>query len=90
MTTEAIYCFDTGTVRFAIYPTGCGRVIAEISEDPLRAFFGADGGGETLVEAYARNCELINARAIERHAASGGRPVLLESHDFDLIEHDDA
>ncbi|SEA53901.1 hypothetical protein [Variovorax sp. YR216] len=84
----AIYCFDTATVRFAIYPTVGRRVIAEISEDPLRDFFGADGGGESLVEAYERNAPLINARAIERHFMSGGRPVVLESADFDLPVHD--
>ncbi|MBB3176845.1 hypothetical protein [Variovorax sp. Sphag1AA] len=88
MATEAIYCFDTATVRFAIYLEGGGRVVAEIGEDPLRDFFGADGGGESLVEAYARNAGLINTRAIERHVASGGRPVCLESSDFALLEHE--
>ncbi|WP_431273083.1 hypothetical protein ACQ858_12605 [Variovorax ureilyticus] len=87
MSAEAIYCFDTATVRFAIHPEGGVRVVAEISEDPLRDFFGADGGGESLVQAYARNAELINPLAIERHIASGGRPVLLESADFELL-HD--
>lgn len=88
MTAEAIYCFDTATVRFAIYVESGGRIVAEIGEDPLRDFFGADGGGESLVEAYARNAGLINTRAIERHVASGGRPVCLESSDFALLEHE--
>lgn len=88
MAAEAIYCFDTATVRFAIYPVDGHRVVAEISEDPLRDFFGADGGGESLIQAYARNAESINARAIERYLASGGRPVCLESADFELLEHD--
>ena len=88
MAAEAIYCFDTATVRFAIYPEGGGRVVAEISEDPLRDFFGADGGGESLLQAYAQNAGFINTRAIERHVASGGRPVRLESSDFELLEHD--
>ncbi|MBO9515425.1 MAG: DUF1488 family protein [Variovorax sp.] len=88
MATEAIYCFDTATVRFAIYPVASRRVVCEISEDPLRDFFGADGGGDSLVAAYARNADVINARAIERHLASGGRPVCLESTDFALLEHD--
>jgi len=86
MTAEAIYCFDTATVRFAIYPEGGGRVVAEISEEPLRDYFGADGGGESLVQAYERNAGLINALAIEHHVACCGRPVLLESSDFELLE----
>ena len=41
--TEAIYCFDTASVRFAIHPEGPDgeRCIVEIAEDPLRDLFGA-------------------------------------------------
>jgi len=86
---EAIYCFDTATVRFAIYPEGPGgeRVVAEIAEDPLRDLFGADGGGDTLVEAYKANAAIIDACALERHHEAPHHPVLLETRDFEVIEH---
>ena len=83
--TEAIYCFDTATVRFAIYPDGGARVVAEIKEDPLRDLFGARGGGDSLVAAYTRNAVFINERALERHRHAGGGPILLETGDFDLV-----
>jgi len=84
---EAIYCFDTATVRFAIYLESGARVVAEISEDPLRDLFGAGGGGDSLVAAYARNATLIDERALELHRI-GRRPVLLETHDFELTTQD--
>jgi hypothetical protein len=84
---EAIYCFDTATVRFAIYLDSGTRVVAEISEDPLRDFFGAGGGGDSLVAAYARNAALIDERALELHR-NGRRPVRLETHDFELTNTD--
>ncbi|MDM0019134.1 DUF1488 family protein [Variovorax saccharolyticus] len=84
--TEAIYCFDTATVRFAIYPDGPegDRVVAEISEDPLRDLFGADGGGDTLVAAYQAHRATIDALALERHHEAPCHPVLLETHDFEM------
>ena len=84
--TEAIYCFDTATVRFAIYPQGTDgeRVVAEISEDPLRDLFGATGGGDTLVAAYQAHRTTIDALALERHREAPRHPVLLETHDFEL------
>ncbi|MDM0074612.1 hypothetical protein QTH90_09490 [Variovorax sp. J2P1-59] len=84
---EAIYCFDTATVRFAIYPEGGARVVAEIGEDPLRDLFGATGGGDSLTAAYVRNAALIDERALELHR-SGKRPVRLETHDFELTIQD--
>ncbi|MDM0084198.1 hypothetical protein QTI17_26705 [Variovorax sp. J31P179] len=86
---EAIYCFDTATVRFAIYPEGPvgERVIAEIAEDPLRDLFGASGGGDTLVEAYKANAAVIDACALEHHHAAPHHPVLLETRDFEAMEH---
>ncbi len=83
---EAIYCFDTASVRFAIYVDGV-RFVAGISEDPLRDLFGASEGGESLVQAYVDNAEIINAAAIERHRMTGGRPVLLETADFEMSAH---
>jgi hypothetical protein len=86
---EAIYCFDTATVRFAIYPDGPagGRVVAEISEDPLRDFVGADGGGDTLVEAYKANASIIDACALERYHETPHHPVLLEIRDFEAMDN---
>ncbi|MDM0073779.1 hypothetical protein QTH90_05270 [Variovorax sp. J2P1-59] len=86
---EAIYCFDTATVRFAIYPDGPEgeRVVVEIAEDPLRDLFGADGGGDTLVEAYKANASIIDACALERHHEAPHHPVLLETRDFEAMEH---
>jgi len=85
---EAIHCFDTATVRFAIYPAGPEglRYVAEIAEDPLRDLFGASGGADSLVHAYLMNAELINARALVRQRESPGRPVLLETADFELSD----
>jgi hypothetical protein len=86
---EAIFCFDTATVKFFIYPDGPGgeRCIAEIGENPLRDIFGAFGGGDTLVAAYHRNADVIDALALERHRHGAGAPVLLECVDFELSEH---
>ena len=83
---EAIYCFDTATVRFAIYPWGVGggQLIAEIGEDPLRDLFGATGGGDSLVAAYERNASTINSRAITRYRESPYESVRLETLDFEL------
>ncbi|MGJ7506731.1 hypothetical protein [Variovorax sp. GT1P44] len=85
---EAIYCFDTATVRFAFQTDDGARVVAAIGEDPLRDLFGATGDGESLVEAYVRNADLIDERARERHRSGGGRPVVLETHDFELSAHE--
>lgn len=86
--TQAIYCFDTATVRFAIYPEGLesDRVVAEIAEDPLRDLFGATGGGDTLVAAYEANAAAIVARALERYHEAPHRPVLLETRDFEVAD----
>lgn len=85
---EAIYCFDTATVRFAIYPEGAGgsRCVAEIREEALRDLFGARGGGDTLVRAYLNNARAIDARAESRWRESGGAEVLLETMDFELFD----
>lgn len=86
---EAIFCYDTATVRFAIYPHGKQgpRFVAQIGEDPLRDLFGAKGGGETLVRAYEEHAALIDTRALERYSAAPGKPVILETVDFKLSEH---
>jgi hypothetical protein len=83
---EAIYCFDTGSVRFAFHPEGADapREVAEISEDALRDLFGASGDGESLVAACQQHFERIEAKAIERHRQMGGRPLRLEIADFTI------
>lgn len=87
MTREAIFCFDTATVRFAIYPDGHdgARVLAQIGEDPLRDLFGASGDGETLLAAYDRHAERIDAMAIARYRANPQQQILLQTADFDAV-----
>lgn len=85
---EAIYCFDTATVRFAFITDDGARVVAQIGEDPLRDLFGATGGGESLVAAYEQNADLIDERAREVHRRGSGRPVVLGTHDFELAAHE--
>ena len=89
---EAIFCFDTASVRFAIYPpggVGATRVIADIGEDPLRDHFGATGGGESLLQAYQLHSDEICAKAMARHLAAPHKPVFLTSADFDWIDQVD-
>jgi hypothetical protein len=88
---EAIYCFDTAVVKFAIYPDGTSgpRVIAQIGEDPLRYFFGATGGAESLVEAFECHASRIEGQALKRYRAAPRKPVLLSSDDFELVEQID-
>jgi hypothetical protein len=85
---DAIYCFDTAGVRFAIYPHGREglRVIAEIGEDPLRHHFGAKGGAESLVEAFIAHASRIEGRALKRYRSEPRVAVLLTSEDFDLAD----
>ncbi len=86
MTREAIFCFDTATVRFAIYPDGLdgARVIAQIGEFPLRDLFGANGGGDTLVAAYDRHAQAIDAVALRCYRSDPRKPIVLQTGDFAL------
>jgi hypothetical protein len=86
---EAIFCYDTATVRFAIYPEGPKgeRCVGEIAETALRDLFGARGGGDSLVQAYLGNAATIDARAMQRHREAAGRGFLLETTDFDLTDY---
>jgi hypothetical protein len=86
--TEAIYCFDTAAVKFAIYPEGGDgpRIIAAIGEDPLRHHFGATGGGDSLVDAFVNHAPEIQSRAVKRYRAEPRKPVLLSSEDFEFAE----
>lgn len=86
MSCEAIFCYDTATVRFAIYPDGLDgtRVISQISEHALRDYFGARGGSESLIEAYARHAAEIDLVAIERYRSAPSQSIVLQPADFDL------
>ncbi|MEJ8851360.1 hypothetical protein [Variovorax rhizosphaerae] len=85
---DAIYCFDTAAVKFAIYPEGGDgpRIIAEIGEDPLRHHFGATGGGDSLVDAFVSHAPTIESTALKRYRAEPHKPVFLSSEDFELAE----
>lgn len=78
---EAIYCYDTACVRFAVYEDG-KRILADIGEDALRDVFGACGGGESLLDSYRQHAPRIGALALERHHAAPGAPILLDIADF--------
>ncbi|SFM64172.1 DUF1488 family protein [Variovorax sp. OV329] len=81
---EAIYCYDTACVRFAVYEEG-RRILVDIGEDALRDVFGACGGGESLLDSYRQHAPLIDALALERHHAAPGAPILLGIADFGAI-----
>ena len=78
---DAIYCYDTASVRFAIYDREL-RIVAEITENALRDVFGARGGADTLVETYQQHASTICAIALERHQAALRRPIVLDTVDF--------
>ena len=84
MNCEAVHCFDTATVRFAIYPDGLDgpRILGEITEDALRDLFGARGGPDSLLEACERHFELIAATAVIRHRLKPRQSIKLETMDF--------
>lgn len=86
MKREAIYCFDTATVRFAIYPDGFdgARVVAQIGEDPLRDLFGAKGGGDTLLAAYDRHADAIDALAAAHFHRAPQQAIVLHTKDFEF------
>lgn len=83
---EAIFCFDTATVRFALYPTGSDgpRIVAQIAEPALRDLFGACGGGDSLVEAYKQYSAVIDALALKRYQMAPATTLMLETVDFEV------
>lgn len=80
---EAIYCYDTASVRFAVYEDG-RRIVADIGEYALRDVFGARGGSESLLESYRQNAAAIGTVALERHHAAPGARIFLETADFSV------
>lgn len=84
MNNDASFCLARASVLFAIYPRGTQghRVVAEISEDALRNVFGAQGGGDSLLNACRHHFDLIEEAALQRYRHESGRPVTLEARDF--------
>jgi hypothetical protein len=58
---EGIYCFDTASVRLAVYPDGPkgARVVAQISEDTLHDGFGTREVGHRLLDVCRNNFHAI-------------------------------
>lgn len=81
---EGIYCFDTATVKFAVYPDGPdgARVLAQISEDVLHDALGAQEIGEQALHACKRHFDVIAAAAIARFRADPRGPIVLACGDF--------
>lgn len=83
---EGIYCFDTATVRFAVYPDGPGgpRVVAQISENTLRDKFGAREAGDRLLDVCIRHFDQIRPAAIARYRTRARQPITLTLDDFSV------
>ncbi|MDH6169182.1 hypothetical protein M2282_004346 [Variovorax boronicumulans] len=83
---EGIYCFDTATVRFAVYPDGPGgvRVVGQISEETLHDKFGVREIGHSLLDACKKHFDTIGPVAIARYRAQPGRPITLTLDDFSV------
>jgi gamma-glutamyltranspeptidase len=83
---EGIYCFDTATVRFAVYPDGPegARIVAQISENTLHDEFGAREVGDELLDACKKHFGVIAQAAIARYRADSRRPITLTHEDFGI------
>ncbi|MGJ7564153.1 hypothetical protein ACSFBM_09880 [Variovorax sp. GB1R11] len=86
MNFEGIYCFDTASVRFAVYPEGPGgaRVIVQISEHTLHDGFGTREVGDRLLEVCRKHFQVIEPAAIARYRAAPRSPITLTLDDFAL------
>lgn len=83
---EGIYCFDTATVRFAVYPEGPdgARVVAQISENTLRDKFGAREAGDRLLDVCKRHFDQIRPAVIARYRANARQPITLTLDDLSV------
>lgn len=83
---EGIYCFDTATVRFAIYPDGPegARIIAQISEETLHDVFGTRDLGDRLLETCKTHFDAIGGAAKRRYRANPDQAIMLTVRDFSL------
>lgn len=82
---QGIYCFDRGTVRFAIYPQGDAgpRVLADITEQALADVFHIHGEQQDAwLEGCRHNFLDICDRATTRYRADPAAPIVLETRDF--------
>ncbi|QOF81078.1 MULTISPECIES: hypothetical protein [unclassified Variovorax] len=81
---EGIYCFDTASVRFAVYPDGPegARIVAQISEDTLHDAFGVREIGDALIDACKAHFDVLMAVAIVRYRAAPRQPIELIPDDF--------
>ncbi|QGW81913.1 hypothetical protein [Variovorax paradoxus] len=81
---EGIYCFDTATVRFAIYPDGPdgARIIAQISEETLHDVFGTRNLGDQLLETCRTHFGDIGAAALKRYRTNPNQAINLTVDDF--------
>lgn len=84
MNFEGIYCFDTATVRFALYPNGPGgqRVLGEISEDALHDGFGVREAGPQLLDACRERFDTIASMALARYRTDPRCLIVLTTEDF--------
>lgn len=84
MSSEAVHCAATGSVRFAIYPEGDDgpRILARVTREALCELFGATPHGDAMVNAYGRHADLIDACALMRFRLEPSRAVVLVASDF--------
>ena len=75
---EGIYCFDTASVRLAVYPDGPkgARVVAQISEDTLHDGLGTREVGHRLVDVCRNNFHAIEPAVVARYRANPRQPVV--------------
>jgi hypothetical protein len=83
---EGIYCFDTASVRFAVYPNGPdgARVVAHISEDTLHDAFGTREVGDGLLQACKIHFDALEAAVVARFRADPRWPLMITLDDFPL------
>lgn len=81
---EGIYCFDTASVRFAVYPDGPQgeRVVAQISEDTLHDEFGVREIGHHLLDVCQDHFHAIEPAVVARYRANPRQPITLTLNDF--------
>lgn len=78
MALEGIYCFDTASVRLAVYPDGPqgARVVALISENTLHDGLGTREVGQRLLDVCRNNLHVIEPAVVARYRASPRHPVV--------------
>jgi len=84
MNFEGIYCFDTASVRFAVYPDGPhgARIVAQISEETLHDEFGTHEVGQGLLDVCRRYFAFIEPVVIARYRGDPKQLITLTLGDF--------